>query len=125
MKKERVWQRERVDTAGDGCVVGSGPAGFHTAEKMLRRHQGAEVDIVDRLLMPYGLVRTSVAPDHPETKIVTNQFSRVAQNERCSFSGKEDYFGEDCTFPVSDEFAQEAQGIPSSTSGNILFINKG
>ncbi|CAL5440740.1 unnamed protein product [Camellia sinensis] len=69
------------------CVVGNGPAGFYTAEKMLKRHQGAEVDIVDRLPTPYGLVRSGVAPDHPETKIVTNQFSRVAQNERCSFFG--------------------------------------
>ncbi|XP_057500320.1 NADPH:adrenodoxin oxidoreductase, mitochondrial-like isoform X2 [Actinidia eriantha] len=69
------------------CVVGSGPAGFYTAEKMLKKHQGAEVDIVDRLPTPYGLVRSGVAPDHPETKIVTNQFSRVAQNERCSFIG--------------------------------------
>ncbi|GMQ09698.1 hypothetical protein CsSME_00052975 [Camellia sinensis var. sinensis] len=69
------------------CIVGSGPAGFYTAEKMLKRHQGAEVDIVDRLLTPYGIVRSGVAPDHPETKIVTNQFSRVAQNERCSFFG--------------------------------------
>ncbi|KAL7259986.1 hypothetical protein ACSBR1_005780 [Camellia fascicularis] len=32
-------------------------------------------------------IRSGVAPDHPETKIVTNQFSRVAQNERCSFFG--------------------------------------
>ncbi|GFS41041.1 pyridine nucleotide-disulfide oxidoreductase family protein [Actinidia rufa] len=54
---------------------------------MLKKHQGAEVDIVDRLPTPYGLVRSGVAPDHPETKIVTNQFSRVAQNERCSFIG--------------------------------------
>ncbi|CAL5397000.1 unnamed protein product [Camellia sinensis] len=71
------------------CVVRSGPAGFYTAEK---RHQGAEVDIVDRLPTPYGLVRFGVAPDHPKTKqnlqqIVTNQFSRVTQNERCSFFG--------------------------------------
>ncbi|KAG8388609.1 hypothetical protein BUALT_Bualt02G0143300 [Buddleja alternifolia] len=36
---------------------------------------------------PFGLVRSGVAPDHSETKIVTNQFSMVAQNERCSFFG--------------------------------------
>ncbi|KAM7509543.1 hypothetical protein LguiA_019996 [Lonicera macranthoides] len=69
------------------CVVGSGPAGFYTAEKVLKSHQGAEVDIIDRLPTPFGLVRSGVAPDHPETKIVTNQFSRVALNERCSFLG--------------------------------------
>ncbi|CAK9138334.1 unnamed protein product [Ilex paraguariensis] len=69
------------------CVVGSGPAGFYTVEKMLKAHERAEVDIIDRLPTPYGLVRSGVAPDHPETKIVTNQFSRVALNERCSFFG--------------------------------------
>ncbi|KAG8639594.1 NADPH:adrenodoxin oxidoreductase, mitochondrial isoform X2 [Manihot esculenta] len=52
------------------CVVGSGPAGFYTAEKMLKAHQGAEVDIIDRLPTPFGLVRSGVAPDHPETKVV-------------------------------------------------------
>ncbi|MCD9560941.1 hypothetical protein HAX54_019806 [Datura stramonium] len=69
------------------CIVGSGPAGFYTADKILKAHEGAEVDIVDRLPTPFGLVRSGVAPDHPETKIVTNQFSRVAQNGRCSFMG--------------------------------------
>uniref|UniRef100_A0A0E0JYF7 NADPH:adrenodoxin oxidoreductase, mitochondrial n=1 Tax=Oryza punctata TaxID=4537 RepID=A0A0E0JYF7_ORYPU len=69
------------------CVVGSGPAGFYTAEKMLKGHQGAQVDIIDRLPTPFGLVRSGVAPDHPETKIVVNQFSRVAANDRCSFYG--------------------------------------
>ncbi|KAL5052634.1 hypothetical protein RYX36_033316 [Vicia faba] len=69
------------------CVVGSGPAGCYTAEKLLKAHQQAQVDIIDRLPTPFGLVRSGVAPDHPETKIVVNQFSRVAQHERCSFFG--------------------------------------
>ncbi|CAL9027841.1 unnamed protein product [Prunus brigantina] len=69
------------------CVVGSGPAGFYTAEKMLKAHQEAQVDIIDRLPTPFGLVRSGVAPDHPETKIVVNQFTRVVQHERCSFFG--------------------------------------
>ncbi|KAG6407738.1 hypothetical protein SASPL_130735 [Salvia splendens] len=56
------------------CVVGSGPAGFYTAEKLLKAHESVEVDIIDRLPTPFGLV-------------VINQFSRVAQNERCSFFG--------------------------------------
>ncbi|KAJ6371014.1 hypothetical protein OIU77_001511 [Salix suchowensis] len=54
---------------------------------MLKAHQGAEVDIIDRLPTPFGLVRSGVAPDHPETKIVMNQFSKAAQHERCSFFG--------------------------------------
>jgi NADPH-dependent 2,4-dienoyl-CoA reductase/sulfur reductase-like enzyme len=51
------------------CVVGSGPAGFYTAEKVLRRFAKAKVDIVERLPTPFGLVRSGVAPDHPETKV--------------------------------------------------------
>ncbi|KAL9261143.1 NADPH:adrenodoxin oxidoreductase, mitochondrial-like protein [Drosera capensis] len=52
------------------CIVGSGPAGFYTAEKMLKAHPTAEVDVLDRLPTPFGLVRAGVAPDHPETKVV-------------------------------------------------------
>lgn len=69
------------------CIVGSGPAGFYTAERLLKAHQKAEVDIIDRLPTPFGLVRSGVAPDHQETKVVINQFSRVGLNERCSFFG--------------------------------------
>lgn len=36
---------------------------------MLRAHQEAQVDIIDRLPTPFGLVRSGVAPDHPETKV--------------------------------------------------------
>lgn len=53
------------------CVVGSGPAGFYTADKMLKGHECAQVDIIDRLPTPFGLVRSGVAPDHPETKLQT------------------------------------------------------
>ncbi|XP_021741475.1 NADPH:adrenodoxin oxidoreductase, mitochondrial-like [Chenopodium quinoa] len=54
---------------------------------MLKANEKAEVDIMDRLPTPFGLVRSGVAPDHPETKIVINQFSRVAKNDRCMFFG--------------------------------------
>jgi hypothetical protein len=36
---------------------------------MLKAHEGAQVDIIDRLPTPFGLVRSGVAPDHPETKV--------------------------------------------------------
>ncbi|KAI3843034.1 hypothetical protein MKX03_018289, partial [Papaver bracteatum] len=54
---------------------------------LLKAHQKAEVDIIDRLPTPFGLVRSGVAPDHQETKVVINQFLRVGLNERCSFFG--------------------------------------
>lgn len=69
------------------CVVGSGPAGFYTAEQLLKWNEDVRVDIVDRLPTPFGLVRSGVAPDHPETKNVINQFTRVLSSERCGFIG--------------------------------------
>eukprot|EP00252_Welwitschia_mirabilis_P012047 TRINITY_DN26790_c0_g1_i1.p1 TRINITY_DN26790_c0_g1~~TRINITY_DN26790_c0_g1_i1.p1 ORF type:complete len:482 (-),score=111.44 TRINITY_DN26790_c0_g1_i1:39-1484(-) len=69
------------------CVVGSGPSGCYTAEKLLKRFKDVNVDVIERLPTPFGLVRYGVAPDHPETKVVTNQFSRIFENERCSFFG--------------------------------------
>lgn len=37
--------------------------------QLLKAHEGARVDIIDRLPTPFGLVRSGVAPDHPETKV--------------------------------------------------------
>ncbi|KAI3859993.1 hypothetical protein MKX03_008536, partial [Papaver bracteatum] len=54
---------------------------------LLKAHQKAEVDIIDRLPTPFGLARSGVAPNHQETKVVINQFLRVGLNERCSFFG--------------------------------------
>uniref|UniRef100_A0A8D2B134 NADPH:adrenodoxin oxidoreductase, mitochondrial n=1 Tax=Sciurus vulgaris TaxID=55149 RepID=A0A8D2B134_SCIVU len=50
------------------CVVGSGPAGFYTAQHLLKHHAQAHVDIYEKQLVPFGLVRFGVAPDHPEVK---------------------------------------------------------
>eukprot|EP00897_Mesotaenium_endlicherianum_P002229 jgi/Mesen1/2033/ME000148S01135 len=54
---------------------------------LLKRFERARVDLLERLPAPFGLVRSGVAPDHPETKIVTNQFTRVASGDRCNFFG--------------------------------------
>lgn len=63
-----------------GCrvaVVGSGPAAFYAAME-LTAVRGIEIEIFDRSLTPYGLVREGVAPDHPNTKAVTDLFRSVA-----------------------------------------------
>ena len=48
------------------AVVGSGPAGFYAAAALLASDLDAEVDLIERLPTPWGLVRLGVAPDHPE-----------------------------------------------------------
>ncbi|KAM4526669.1 NADPH:adrenodoxin oxidoreductase, mitochondrial [Fundulus diaphanus] len=69
------------------CVVGSGPAGFYTAQHLIKGRQDVEVDIYERLPVPFGLVRFGVAPDHPEVKNVINTFTQTAKHSRCSFFG--------------------------------------
>ncbi|XP_023226420.1 NADPH:adrenodoxin oxidoreductase, mitochondrial-like isoform X1 [Centruroides sculpturatus] len=68
------------------CIVGSGPAGFYTAQQILK-HPLAVVDLYEKLPVPFGLVRFGVAPDHPEVKNVINTFTKTAANERFSFFG--------------------------------------
>uniref|UniRef100_UPI00398EAB38 NADPH:adrenodoxin oxidoreductase, mitochondrial isoform X2 n=1 Tax=Pristiophorus japonicus TaxID=55135 RepID=UPI00398EAB38 len=69
------------------CIVGSGPAGFYTAQHLLKYHKSSVVDIYEKLPVPFGLVRFGVAPDHPEVKNVINAFTQIAHHDRCSFYG--------------------------------------
>ncbi|XP_074475247.1 NADPH:adrenodoxin oxidoreductase, mitochondrial [Sebastes fasciatus] len=69
------------------CIVGGGPAGFYTAQHLIKARQDVEVDIYERLPVPFGLVRFGVAPDHPEVKNVINTFTQTAKHSRCIFYG--------------------------------------
>lgn len=75
------------ETTPQICVVGSGPAGFYTAQHLLKHHTRAHVDIYEKQLVPFGLVRFGVAPDHPEVKNVINTFTQTARSDRCAFRG--------------------------------------
>lgn len=46
-----------------------------------------KIDIIDKLPVPFGLIRYGVAPDHPEVKNVINTFHKVATNPRVDFIG--------------------------------------
>lgn len=52
------------------AVVGSGPAGFYTAYRVMSLIDRAKVDMYEALPVPFGLVRFGVAPDHPEVKVL-------------------------------------------------------
>jgi ferredoxin--NADP+ reductase len=70
------------------AVIGSGPAGFYSAEACLKTF-GADVhvDLIDRLPVPYGLIRSGVAPDHQSIKAVTKRYAGVAAEDRVRFVG--------------------------------------
>ena len=54
------------------AVIGSGPAGFYTAYKVMSIIPHAKIDMYENLPVPFGLVRFGVAPDHPEVKVGLN-----------------------------------------------------
>jgi ferredoxin--NADP+ reductase len=69
------------------AVVGSGPAAFYTAAPLLAADLPVEVDMIERLPTPWGLVRTGVAPDHPNIKAVSRVFEKIAGQPGFRFLG--------------------------------------
>ncbi|MHB8468258.1 MAG: FAD-dependent oxidoreductase [Gaiellaceae bacterium] len=69
------------------AVVGSGPAGFYAAGALLGADPPVEVDLIERLPTPWGLVRLGVAPDHPKIKSVSRAFERIAAQPGFRFVG--------------------------------------
>lgn len=70
------------------AIIGSGPAGYYTAEAA-QKHWGDDVrvDIFDMLPVPYGLIRTGVAPDHQSIKGVSRRYEQTALSENVRFVG--------------------------------------
>ena len=69
------------------AIVGTGPSGFYAAEHLLKVHPGVEIDLIDRLPTPYGLVRGGVAPDHQKIKSVTRVYEKIAAKPAVRFLG--------------------------------------
>jgi ferredoxin--NADP+ reductase len=76
------------------AVIGSGPAGFYAAGHLLKdAAERIEVDMIERLPTPWGLVRSGVAPDHPKIKSVTRIYEKTAAHPRFRYFGNVN-FGE-------------------------------
>ena len=70
------------------AVIGSGPAGYYTAEACQKIFgEEVRVDILDRLPVPYGLIRFGVAPDHQSIKAVSRRYEAVALSDNVRFVG--------------------------------------
>src|SRR5690554_3818167 len=70
------------------AIIGSGPSGFYAAD-YLQKQAGLtiEIDMLERLPTPFGLVRGGVAPDHPKIKSVTKVYEKIAQQPGFRFYG--------------------------------------
>jgi ferredoxin--NADP+ reductase len=73
------------------AIVGSGPSGFYAAGFLLAHEKPVvEVDMLERLPTPWGLVRSGVAPDHPKIKSVTRVYEKTAEHPRLRWYGNVD-----------------------------------
>jgi ferredoxin--NADP+ reductase len=66
------------------AIVGAGPAGYFAAQALQNLQNDDrkfEIDMIERLPTPWGLVRSGVAPDHPKIKTVSKVFEKIATTE--------------------------------------------
>ena len=66
------------------AIVGAGPAGYFAAQalqNLANEDRSFEIDMIERLPTPWGLVRSGVAPDHPKIKTVAKVFEKIAAHE--------------------------------------------
>jgi ferredoxin--NADP+ reductase len=67
------------------AIVGAGPAGYFAAQalqNLANDDRAFEIDMIERLPTPWGLVRSGVAPDHPKIKTVSKVFEKIASDEK-------------------------------------------
>ncbi len=113
------------------AIIGSGPAGYYTAEAAQKQWgDEVKVDVFDRLPVPYGLIRTGVAPDHQSIKGVSRRYEKTALTENVRFVGNVS-IGEDVSIAelraLYDAIViatgapnDRPLGLPGSDLGNIF-----
>jgi adrenodoxin-NADP+ reductase len=113
------------------AIVGSGPAGYYTAEAAVKLWgEDVHVDIFDTLPVPFGLIRSGVAPDHQSIKGVSRRYAATAQAENVRFIGhvtigSDVTVGElrdlyDAVILATGAPADRKLGLPGEDLGNVF-----
>lgn len=70
------------------AVIGAGPSGIYAAEALtVQARLPVEVAVIDRLPVPFGLVRYGVAPDHHAIRSIRHTLERTLDRPGVSFYG--------------------------------------
>jgi ferredoxin--NADP+ reductase len=77
------------------AIVGAGPSGYFAAASLLRFADSSvaeggsdiQIDMLEMLPTPWGLVRSGVAPDHPKIKSISRTFEKTSADPRFRFFG--------------------------------------
>src|SRR5437763_12569930 len=97
------------------AIVGSGPSGCYLADQLLRLLPDSSVDVIERLPVPFGLIRYGVAPDHQGTKAVARVLDRTLARDGVSFFGNVEV-GRDVQL---DELASLYDAVVLATGASI------
>ncbi len=108
------------------AIIGSGPAGMYTAGALNKNCPGCEIDILDKLATPYGLIRTGVAPDHQTTKNVSRAYDKIMENGNVRFVGNISFGGDITLASLKDlyDVVVLAVGTPKDRELNIAGEDK-
>jgi ferredoxin/flavodoxin---NADP+ reductase len=70
------------------AIVGAGPAGIYAAEALSQQTDiPVEIAVIDRIPVPFGLVRYGVAPDHHSIRSIRNTLERTLEKSNVRFYG--------------------------------------
>jgi ferredoxin/flavodoxin---NADP+ reductase len=70
------------------AIVGAGPSGIYAAEALSQQQDvPVQVAVIDRLPVPFGLVRYGVAPDHHSIRSIRNTLERTLERSGVRFYG--------------------------------------
>ncbi len=65
------------------AVIGAGPAGIYASDILVKKTGGnVQIDLIEQMPAPFGLIRYGVAPDHPRIKGIVNSLHRVLETEQ-------------------------------------------
>jgi NADPH-dependent glutamate synthase beta subunit-like oxidoreductase len=97
------------------AVVGAGPAGFYTADALLKLDRDVQVDLIERLPSPFGLIRAGVAPDHQTTKKIAKKFEKTLAADGIQYFGNVE-LGKDISL---DEMHELYDAVVLSVGGGL------
>jgi ferredoxin--NADP+ reductase len=69
------------------AVIGAGPAGLYAADILLGQMPGAQIDVLEALPTPFGLIRYGVAPDHPRIRSIIDSLHEILDRGNVQFCG--------------------------------------
>ena len=94
------------------AVIGSGPSGFYTVDALRKGEKDVQVDIIDRLPTPFGLIRGGVAPDHQTTKKVARVYEKSALADGVAYYGNVEV-GRDVSIEELKDMIEEIRQLVS------------